>query len=227
MLENILAYVQLHRKLMILLLLILLLALLIVSIISMQTDQKLAKSNKQQTFLAEEKKELVRKLAAADVEADILRNSQLSMRKTIEQQQHDLAEQEKMLDFYRQLMTSDSSKKGLELNSYFIKKLTEPGAFYYRFTFVQYAKKHLALKADLSITVEGDSLLGKTSYNFRELVVNQDDQFDKLYFKYFQVVEGQVKFPKDFIPRQFIVDAQLKTKNPKPWQRTYSWVVEE
>ncbi len=227
MVEKIRDFVQQHYQLMILMLFAFFLALLVTGGIYVQTDMQLAEVAKQQELLKEEKKAVLRKLAAVEVEASTLRNSQLAMRQTIEKLQSEVAEQDKALDFYRQLMTADGSKKGLELNSYLLKQLDEPNLFFYRFTFVQYAKKHLALKADLSITVEGEHLSEKTSYDFRKLVATNDNQFGKLRFKYFQVVEGHIKLPEGFVPEQLIIDAQLNTKKPKAWQRKLSWAVEE
>ncbi len=227
MVEKIKMFVRQHHKLMMFVFLVFLLALMAAGVIFVQTNIQLAESKKQLEGYKEEKKDIFRRLAKVEVEASILRNSELALRHTIDQQQQQIAEQEKALDFYRQLMTSDDKKKGFELNDYLIRKLDEPNTFYYRFTFVQYAKKHLALRAGLSITVEGESLSGKARFNFRELIMNNDDQFGKLRFKYFKVIEGQIKLPEDFTPRQLIIDAQLKTKKPKVWQRKLGWTVEE
>ena len=173
-----------------------------------------------------DKKDLLRKLAAAEVASEILRSSQLSMRQMVEQQQIQNAEQEKELDFYRQLMTSDGKREGLELNSYVIKPADERNIYDYQFTFVQYAKKHLVLKAELSITVEGKSLLEKSSYNFSELI-KPEDGFGKLRFKYFQKVEGQIILPEGFIPSELVVSAKIHKKKSKAWQRKLNWNVEE
>jgi len=220
-------YVEQHYKLLIIMLLVLLLALLAIGMIFVRTNSQLAESTRQVERFTEEKKVVLRKLAAVEVEAGIMRNSQLAMRQNIDQQQQQIAEQEKALDFYRQLMTSDGNKQGLELNSYLLRKLDQPNAYYFRFTFVQYAKKHLALRAGLSITVDGERSSEKVSYNFRELIMNADGQFEKLRFKYFHVVEGQLKLPEGFMPQQIVIDAQLKTKKSKVWQRKLSWTVEE
>ena len=83
---------------------------------------------------------------------------------------------------------------------------------------MQYAKKHLVLQAELSITVEGENLLEKISYNFNKLM-NTNDGFEKLRFKYFQVVEGQITLPGDFTPQQLVIDAKIKRKKSKAWQR--------
>ena len=84
----------------------------------------------------------------------------------------------------------------------------------------------MVLKAELSITVEGENLLEKTRYNFSKLV-NSNASFGKLRFKYFQIVEGQITLPEGFVPRELVIDVQLKRKKPKAWQRKLNWNVEE
>ena len=227
MVKNLKNFIVQHYKLMFVVLSVFLFSTLAVGALYVHNRVELVDANARIEELKEEKKEVVRNLAAVEVKSEILRTSQVELRQMIEQLQEEVAEQEKALDFYRQLMTSDDKRQGLEINSYLLKPLEQPGSYHFRLTFVQYAKKHLALKAALTITVEGESNSEKVSYNFRELVINNDEQFDKLQFKYFQVVEGQLQLPEGFIPHQLIIDAQIKTKKPKAWQRKLDWTVEE
>ena len=227
MVKNLKNFFVQHYKLMVMVLSVFLFCTLAVGALYVQNRVELVDANARIEELKEEKKEVVRNLAAVEVKSEILRTSQLELRQMIEQLQGQVAEQEKALDFYRQLMTSDDKRQGLELNNYLFRKLDEPDTYQFRFTFVQYAKKHLALKVALTITVEGEINSEKVSYNFRELVINNDDQFGNLHFKYFQVVEGQLQLPEGFVPHQLIIDAQIKTKKPKAWQRKLDWTVEE
>lgn len=170
--------------------------------------------------------ELVKKLAAKEVSLSIANSGNQALRKELDSQQQALAEQEKALDFYRQLMDVGSKKKGLELHSYALQKLAEPGQYHYRLTFVQYAKRHTTLKASVKIELHGEVDGKPEVLDFSELVSNADKGFEKIQFKYFQVVEGQLTLPDNFEPLRILVHAQLKMKNAEPWLRDVPWQLE-
>jgi hypothetical protein len=178
--------------------------------------------------LSDEKKEVLRKLAAAEVESRILRASQVDLKNVIQQREQEISEQATSLEFYRQLMVEDSEKVGLDINNYKITTTEDPQTFHFQLTFIQYAKNHLALSVELTITVEG-SLKGQhVSYNFKELMQAPEKEFGKLSFKYFKVAEGYIKLPLAFMPQQIIVKTtQTKTNNSKDWERHLIWHVEE
>lgn len=188
---------------------------------------QLAEARKRIGQLGEEKKELLRKLAVVEVEAGTLRSSQLAMRHMIDQQEQQIADQERSLEFYRQLMVADSKKEGVDLSSRAIRALSQPGTYHCQFTFVQYAKKHLVFDGELSIRIEGDSPSGNAAYNFSDLITRSDGKFGKLNFKYFQTVEGQITLPDGFVPRQLIIDIKSKTIKPGAWQHKLGWYLEE
>lgn len=186
----------------------------------------------------------VKTLAKADVEAAIQRNAQYALRKSLDKQQKRLNEQERLLEFYSLLMSSGKSKEGLELNSYNLNLIDRDSRSYnLQFTFVQYAKKHRLLKANIKVkllgSMEGQSRaldvtslllksdgLSEESINTKKNVDNVKG-FEKLRFKYFQKIEAQLTLPVGFKPEQVVIDADIKMKKAKPWQRVVSWQLEE
>ena len=56
---------------------------------------------------------------------------------------------------------------------------------------------------------------------------NSVKQFGKLRFKYFQKMEGQLTLPLGFVLEQIVIDALIKKKKAKPWQRIVDWQTEE
>lgn len=176
--------------------------------------------------VAAEKKDMLRKLAAAEVEARVLRSSQANLKKTLEERENTIAEQETSLEFYRQLMVVEDKKEGLELNTYTITRADMPNSYHFRFTFVQYAKQHMNLKAKVKIRLEGKEQGKVAIYYLRDLLMGAAADYGALDFKYFQVLEGEIALPKGFEPEQIVVDAELKLKN-ESWQRKLPWQIEE
>lgn len=170
-------------------------------------------------------------LAKADVESSINRNADYHLRKTLETQQATLDEQARMLEFYNLLMARGDTKSGLALNSYNLAALDKNHLTYdFQFVFVQYAKSHKTLKADISIT-----LLGQLNNQPQQLLLNDIrvknnktvKGVEKLNFKYFQKLEGQLTLPSGFVVKSIIINAKIKHKKAKPWQRIIDWEAEE
>jgi hypothetical protein len=183
---------------------------------------------KQEAFerVSVEKRELLRKFAATEVEARVLRSSQANLKKTIEEREATIAEQETSLEFYRQLMVVDNKKEGLDLNSYTITRGDITGALHFRFTFVQYAKQHQNLSGRVNVRLEGKEKGKVAIYYLRDLLTTTNANFGQLQFKYYQILEGDFTLPKGFEPQQIVVDADLTIKS-EPWQRKLAWQIEE
>lgn len=176
--------------------------------------------------IAADKNELLRKLAAADVESRILRSSQANLKKTLEEREATIAEHEASLEFYRQLMVVDNKKEGLDLNTYVVTPGDMPGSHHFRFAFVQYAKQHVVIRVKVNIRLEGVEGGRMAVYYLRDLLPMANPAFGQLEFKYFQVIEGDMQLPAGFEPRQIVVDAELQQNN-QGWQRKLPWHVEE
>lgn len=176
--------------------------------------------------IALEKKDALRKFAAIEVEARILRSSQANLKKTLAEREAIIAEHETSLEFYRQLMVVDNKKEGLDLNSHTITKGDVQGVLHYRFTFVQYSKQHQNLAGRANVRLEGKEQGRVAIYFLRDLLLETNKDFGQLHFKYYQILEGDFTLPKGFIPEQIVVDAEL-TQNKEPWQRRLSWQIEE
>ncbi len=176
--------------------------------------------------VAVEKKELLRKFAASEVEVRVLRSSQANLKKTLGEREAAIAEQETSLEFYRQLMVVDNKKEGLDLNSFTINRAELPNILHFRFTFVQYAKQHQELKGRVNVRLEGKERSKVAIYYLRDLLTTPNANFGQLQFKYYQILEGDISLPKGFEPQQVVVDAELTIKN-EPWQRKLVWHIEE
>lgn len=179
----------------------------------------------------------LRNLARADVDATVNRNADYTLRKTLAQQQKTLNEQKRLLEFYSLLMAQGKTKDGLELNGSTLtlqsKQDDEVHVYAYQFVFVQYAKHHSVLKADITIKLLGTLAGESTLLDLSELhkpgknVAKNAKPFGKLKFKYFQKMQGLLTLPVGFIPEQIVITAIIKKKKAKPWQRIVDWQTEE
>ena len=251
---------QTDKRFMVALMVALLLGVFIALGLYWQADKEKAYVQAQYTVLQQGHKRTLQRLAKSDVEAAINRNADYTLRKTLEQQQKTLDEQQRLLEFYSLLMALGKTKEGLELNGMLLRPLSgavsdqlaqaeivaaddtaaivaSPRHYSYQFVFVQYAKRHNLLRAEVAIKILGTQD-GKARFlNLKDL--HQDDenkdgktnknvkQFGNLRFKYFQKMEGRLTLPQGFVPEQIVIDATIKKKKSKPWQRIVDWKTEE
>lgn len=168
----------------------------------------------------------LQKLASCEMDNSVVRNSKDALRRSIEEQQQLLAEQDKALGFYRQLMVADTPKEGLDLNGFSIIPLANH-RFIYRFTFVQYARNHTILNLALTVHVNGKENGAEKIYPLSDLLIPGIELPEHLRFKYFQIVEGTLELPKGFEPISIIISAKANTKNAVPWEREMIWQTQE
>ena len=168
----------------------------------------------------------LKKLASCEMDNSVVRNSKDALRRSIEEQQQLLAEQDKTLGFYRQLMVADTPKEGLDLNAFSLIPLANH-RFVYRFTFVQYARNHATLNLALRIDVNGKMDGVEKLYPLADLLTPGVDLPDRLRFKYFQIVEGTLELPEGYEPTSVIISARANTKNAVPWEREVIWQTQE
>lgn len=215
-----------HRHVLSLVLSAFLLGLLLGGSLYWHAKRDISEKQDEIERVVEDKKQILRNLAAAEVEARVLRSSQANLKQTLEEREKTIAEQETSLEFYRQLMVVEDKKEGLTLNSYTVVPADRPHSYHFRFTFVQYAKQHMMLKALVNIRLEGREQEKMAVYYLRDLLLEADPGFGRLEFKYFQVLEGEMVLPAGFVPELIVVDAELKPKN-ESWQHKLPWQIEE
>ena len=207
-----------------------------------EVEQQNRRAQQQVQLLQAQQKQTLQSLAKANVSSAVNNHADYSLRRTLEQQQETLDEQERLLEFYSLLMAMGQTKEGLELNGLTITPVDEEeaGSFQYELVFVQYAKRHHLLRAQIALKIVG-SQDGETSIlNVEDLQSGIDEDtvnaekstenvksFGKLRFKYFQKMQGQLTLPPGFIPEQMVVDAIIKKKKAKPWQRIVDWPTED
>lgn len=177
-------------------------------------------------FLQQENKVLLQEKAAWVVEQSITKGSHEGLRKSLQEQESQIAEQERALDFYRTLMDPGANKKGLVLNSYAIYPGENAQQLDLHLIFVQYAKRRTTMRAKANITIKG-SFQGKQKLLNLADLLGDGAENNALSFRYFQRLRYQLTLPEGFEPQSLLVQADIKSRNSKPWQLELPWFIEE
>lgn len=179
----------------------------------------------QQQHVAQ-RQELLQRTAACEIDNQVMHNSKKALQRLVEEQQQEIDEHNKNLQFYRQLMQAEPSKEGLDLNASSIIPLAG-GQYLYRFTFVQYARKHALLNLSLQIELHGIQQGKEIAYPLTDLLVEGVEPVERLRFKYFQVVEGKLILPQGFQPDTIVIRAISAKRGVAPWQQQLAWQIQE
>lgn len=181
---------------------------------------------KENVLIEEQKKALIRDKAELSVNVNVLKASNEGLRRSLQEQELRMNEQERALDFYRQLMDPASIQKGLVLNSY---ATTSRGNNRYqiKLVFVQYAKLRSIMRATVKIHVKGAINNVPHSIDLSENLSVQEKKALKLKFQYFQSLTQTVELPEGFEPELLEVRATINNKKVVNWQLEVPWLIEE
>lgn len=178
-------------------------------------------------IVIEQKNTLIRQNAEFAVKSSILEASDDGLRKALLEQQEQLNEQERALDFYKQLMDPANVNKGLVLNSYTITPVLDR-LYNLKLVFVQFAKRRSNMQAELRVELKGQLGGESKTFGLSELLSGgQSAKNQKLSFRYFQSFERQLILPEGFEPELVLLSAKIKKKSTLPWHKEIPWIVEE
>lgn len=149
------------------------------------------------------------------------------VRQEIAAQKEQIAALEEGLRFYKSLMAPGEIAQGLSLRPLELVALEAPGQFAYRIVAQQEAHKHLLLKGDLSLEVDGLLAEQAVSYSLAELSEDLDGDVIALRFRYFQSIEGELRLPDGFEPRSVTLVARATTPNEMEVREQFPWQVQE
>lgn len=176
--------------------------------------------------LQKQKDALIQEKAALTVQASILEASNEGLRKSLQEQEARLQDNERTLDFYYQLMNPEQKRNGLVLNSYTV--IAEDKLNYrINFIFVQFIKLRRVLSAKLTISLKGTKNGEIIELNVADLLTVAPQSWNVLRFNYFQSLDYTVVLPEDFVVETIEISAKIKNKPKENWQLSLPWIVED
>ena len=133
-------------------------------------------------------------------------------------------DQERLITLYENIMSPSLDNVGLQLSSanMTLSNIID-NTYDYRLVFTQHGiKQRKTISGELEMHIHG--VLGdeQQSYNFLELLVDAKHDFATLSFEYFQVIEGSLTLPDNFIPDNVTIKAQQNNAT-SPWFKELTW----
>lgn len=187
-------------------------------------EKRLLVDNVARLTIAEE--ELRQQVVNAEIAAEVDSVALEEVRKTVVSLEGRLAAGEKELDLYRNLMSDDSVPKGLLIRELMLRALPD-GSVAYRLVVQQKTSSLQAVKVRVDVSVEGE-LAGESATLSLDTLDSKVESLPlSMTFKYFEVSQGVMIFPEDFVPHLVHVSLWRAGQKSKKTQRIFGWRLED
>ena len=159
----------------------------------------------------EQKKNLARKLAAAELAATVQEQAAQELQQKLTMLLSEKVELEDAVSFYRDLMEAGEKVEGLRVADFALVATSTPQVFQFSVLVTQIAenRKYVAGEVELKI-------VGVMQGQRQELIFDATNSIFgfplQLRFKYFQDLVGQIRLPSDFVPERVSVSVQQNGK---------------
>ena len=123
---------------------------------------------------------------------------------------------QKALSFYQKIMAPELQAGGVAVDQLVITPTAANNIYDYKIVLLQTHKQKRYAKGSVNFTVTGTKENSSVSFGANQLIVGFEKQMLAFSFKYFQILEGQLHLPDDFIAS----DVQLTVVLPSgKWQK--------
>jgi hypothetical protein len=156
-----------------------------------------------------ENEQLTKNLNVLGVELEVARLTQqqhfVEIGKTIDVEK-DLRTQ---LAFYQQVMAPELNEQGFLIDGFNIESALSENSYRFELVLMQQNKTKNTLKGNLKVTLLGSEAGKAKQYSIDTMLSDQEQKSLTFSFKYFQVVDGEIKLPEGFQPEQVSVHADI------------------
>jgi hypothetical protein len=113
------------------------------------------------------------------------------------------------LAFYQQVMAPELDEQGFLIEGFNLEPALSDNSFRFELVLMQQNKTKNTLKGNLNVTLIGSEKGEAKQYLIDGLLSDQEQKSLTFSFKYFQVIEGEIRLPEDFQPEQVSVHATI------------------
>lgn len=189
--------------------------------------QQIATLNQSIDNLHEENNQLTRNLNVLGVELEVQRLANQTAQKDIELgiERESLLREE--LSFYQKVMAPELKERGFLIDAFEVEPTLSENFYRFNLVLMQQNKTKAVVKGNLDVRISGSDKGKPKEIRLLDLM-EQGTKPLVFSFKYFQVVEGTLTLPTDFIPEQVTVHAEVFQFKKKRGDltSTFDWSVE-
>lgn len=131
------------------------------------------------------------------------------------------------LAFYQQVMAPELNEQGFLIDGFNLEPSLSDNSYRFELVLMQQNKTKNTLKGNLQVTLIGSEAGQAKQYSIDSLLSDQEQTSLTFGFKYFQVIEGEIRLPEGFQPEQVSVHADIFQFKRKKGELTtiFDWVI--
>lgn len=156
-----------------------------------------------------ENEQLVKNLNILGVELEVARLTQqkhfLEIQQSIEREKA----LKTQLGFYQQVMAPELKEQGFLIDGFNVEQALSKNSYRFELVLMQQNQIKNTLKGNLTVVLIGSEDGQAKQYPIEPLLSVNEREKLTFSFKYFQVIEGEIKLPDGFIPEQVSVHAEI------------------
>jgi hypothetical protein len=131
------------------------------------------------------------------------------------------------LAFYQQVMAPELNEQGFLIEGFNLEPALSDNSYRFELVLMQQNKTNKILKGNLKVTLIGSENGIAKQYTMNQMLSDQEQKKMLFSFRYFQVIDGEIRLPEGFQPEQVSVHADVFQFNRKKGELTtvFAWVL--
>ena len=131
------------------------------------------------------------------------------------------------LAFYQQVMAPELNKQGFLIEGFNLEPALSDNSFRFELVLMQQDKIKNTLKGNLKVILIGSENGKAKQYSIDALLSDQEQKRLTFAFKYFQVIQGEIRLPEAFQPEKVSVHAIIFQFRRKKGELTtvFDWII--
>jgi len=132
------------------------------------------------------------------------------------------------LAFYQQVMAPELSEQGFLIEGFNLEPALSDNSYRFKLVLMQQNKTKNTLKGNLKVVLIGSEKGKAKQYSINPMLSDKEQRKLTFSFKYFQVIDGEIKLPEGFRPEQVSVHADIYQFKRKKGELTtvFDWAID-
>ncbi len=134
--------------------------------------------------------------------------------------QEEILELREEVEFYRGIVSPSERQAGLNIQTFKLEPAVEEGLYHFELVMSQVLKNDRFVKGVVKLHLQGVQGGEPQTLDFRDITPNDSIGRD-FRFRYFQRMEGDIRLPENFLPRNVIVE--MAPQGRKAISKSFPW----
>ena len=168
---------------------------------------------------------LARRQARLEQEVEVASSAREELLQALTEKQSELAQAREDLNFYQRLVGQGGQREGLTVHSLLLVPTSSQRVFRFEVTLSQNLRRAGIISGNLDMTIEGIESDRPKRLRIRDLMAENPTDLS-FRFKYFQLLDGSIMLPEDFVPERIIVNInpdQVDKDSDGPTPQAFGW----